>query len=237
MELKAIIREIKRSEQTGKIIRHDHSVTNMEFAIGVVLEIGKAKKSSFVIDEDNRWVYEQLIKWIQGDKTFECMDIESGNKMQGDLTKGIYLAGPTGSGKTWALDIMSKLSLIDDIRFFVNGQLTKLEYRSIRTDQICSEYSSGLSVDKYKKMPIICIHDICSASEPTESMYMGNRLKVMQSIIESRGDRQDLITLFTSNIPFDHPLFRERYTDRAVSRMHEMCNYLQLDGNDRRKIK
>lgn len=237
MELRQIIEELKRSEQSGKIYRNEYVVDDMNRALSIVEDIGKARDEKFSIDDENRWVYTQLVKWIQGDKSFECIDIDTGEKKKGNLTSGIYLAGPTGTGKTWALEIMSLLSKIDDVRFFRAGNMTKLTYKGVRTDQICSEFSSGQPIEKYKQAPIICFHDICSYSEPEESMFMGNRLKVMQSILESRGDRQDLITLFTSNVKFDNPMFRERYTDRVVSRLYEMCNYLELKGTDRRRMK
>ena len=69
-----------------------------------------------------------------------------------------------------------------------------------------------------------------------ESVYMGNRISVMKSILSARGDRQDLITIITSNLPVGHELFKKRYGDRVQSRMYEMCNYFELKGIDRRKI-
>ncbi|MBK3516689.1 P-loop NTPase family protein [Carboxylicivirga marina] len=234
--LKDIIKKIKDSEQSGKILRNEYVVDNINKALDVVEQIGKAKNKKFVIDDDNRWVYTQLIKWVQGDRSFECIDIETRQRKPGNLSAGIYLAGPTGTGKSWALEIMSLLSQIDDVRLFCAGKMTKLEFPSVRTNQVCNEFAQGQSIEKYNQMPIVCFQDLCSLSEPEESMYMGNRLKIMQSIIESRGDRQDLITLFSSNVKFDSPHFRDRYTDRVVSRMFEMCNYLELKGGDRRRI-
>ena len=72
-------------------------------------------------------------------------------------------------------------------------------------------------------------------SEAKETLYMGNRINVMQQIIESRGDRNFLVTLLSSNLPLTHQLLMEKYGGRVVSRLTEMCNYIELKGIDRRK--
>lgn len=230
-----LIQDITRRENPKKVRRISSApVHEIKNALKAVYAIGKTKSDQFTIDADNKWVFAQLTKWIQADPTFKCHDPKTMKEIDGDLTKGIYLAGPTGSGKSWALDIMSYFSKIDNIQVMCGGMVLDMEYQSIRTDKVCANYSNGQPIEKYKAIPIICFHDICSPTEPEESMYMGNRMKVMQSIIEARGDRQDLITLFSSNVPFTNPLFFERYGERAQSRLYEMCNYLQLDGDDRR---
>jgi hypothetical protein len=212
----------------------------MPKAVQFVTEIGKARNPKFMIDDDNRFVYEQLIKWMMGDEDFQCHQIDNPDHqnlsvIQGDLKKGIYLCGPTGTGKSWVLELINLLSDVDNIPVVIAGEQKRFKFKTIRTDDICREYSSTGDIYKYKQLPLLCLHDLCSDSEPETSLYMGNRLKVMQSILESRGDQQNLITLFSSNVPFNHPLFRERYSDRVVSRMYEMCNYFELRGKDRRK--
>lgn len=233
--MQKLIIDINRQENTKKVVRtRVEPVNNINNALAMVEAIGKTKSQRFVIDEENKWVFSQLTKWVQGDNTFESLNPKTLEKQKGDLTKGIYLAGSTGSGKSWALDIMSHFSKIDNIQVRCGASVVDMNYKTIRTDAICAEFRAGNSIEKYKAIPIVCFHDLASPSEPEESLFMGNRLKVMQSIIEARGDRQDLITLFTSNIPFDNALFYQRYGERCVSRMHEMCNYLQLQGTDRR---
>lgn len=230
-----LVADIERRENPRKVRRISSApVNDIKNALRAVYAIGKTKSPSFVIDSSNKWVLGQLTKWIQADPSFKCHDVNTIKEIDGVLTHGIYLAGPTGTGKSWALDIMSYFSKIDNIQVKAGGMVIDMEYKSIRTDKVCAEFANGNSIEKYKSMPIICFHDLCSPTEPEESMYMGNRLKVMQSIIEARGDRQDLITLFTSNVPFTSAMFYQRYGDRVVSRLHEMCNYLQLEGDDRR---
>ena len=61
---------------------------------------------------------------------------------------------------------------------------------------------------------------------------MGQRVKVMQTIIQERGDMRGVITLFTSNNPIDDPETEKLYGDRGVSRLKKMCNYFELIGED-----
>ena len=84
-------------------------------------------------------------------------------------------------------------------------------------------------------MPIICIQDL--GSEQMESLYMGNRENVIRRMIEYRGDRTDMLTLITSNLPMAHQKLEEKYGDRVVSRLNEMCNYLEIKGKDRRMLR
>lgn len=238
MELKEIIASIKKTEADNQVKRYQVNYT-MQSALNSVTEIGKAKKSCFQIDDENRFVYENLIMWLMGDPDFQCHDIEKdGNKpaVKGDLQKGIYLCGATGTGKSWALELINLLSEIDNIPAIMGGQQKRLKFKSFRTDDVCREFSSTGDIHRFKNYPVVCFHDLCSDSEPETSLYMGNRVNVMQSILESRGDQQNLITHISSNVPFNHALFRERYSDRVVSRMYEMCNYFELTGKDRRRL-
>lgn len=205
----------------------------MDLALQVVEAIGKRRNPKFVIDENNIFVFENLIRWVHADPAFECIDPTTKQVIPGRLESGIYIAGNTGTGKSWALDIMSAYSLIDNVGVNYGGTKRPLNWPSFRTDTICDEYSNTGIIEKYKKMPIIGIQDL--GAEQPESMYMGNRLKVMQQILEYRGDQTNVLTLITSNLPINHEIFIKRYEDRVSSRLNEMCNYYELKGNDRRK--
>ncbi len=210
---------------------------DMDLALKVIEALGRKLNAKFVIDQDNEFLYKNLIHWVHGDDSFMCHDpkaeMGTAKKIKGNLTAGIYISGPTGTGKTWALEILSEYTRIDGVKFRSGGLYQSLHFSSYRTDRICEEYSSEVPVDRFKHMPIVCFHDL--GAEQKESICMGNRLQVMRSILDSRGDRNDLITLITSNIPFMHQVFREQYGDTVMSRMYEMCNYFELNGKDRRK--
>jgi len=209
---------------------------DINFALRVVIEIGKNRESKFTIDKENEFVFTNLIRWVHADPEFQCLDLKTEKIEKGDLTKGIYIAGNTGTGKSMALEIISEYTKIEEITFKAGGIDKKLSFESNRTDDICAYYSKTGDLTKYKKNKIICFQDLGSDSEPLESLYMGNRLSVMQAILESRGDKSDQITLITSNLPLLHKSFLDKYHDRVVSRLFKKVNYFELKGIDRRKI-
>ena len=83
-------------------------------------------------------------------------------------------------------------------------------------------------------MLILGIHDM--GAEPHESLYMGNRMNVMRHLLEYRGDQSEQMTLITSNLPMNHNKLVDRYDERVMSRLNGMCNYLMLNGKDRRRL-
>jgi DNA replication protein DnaC len=233
MEISEIIKKITDNGVFLKVQRITYLPYKMEIALQVVEAIGKARNSKFTIDNENRFVFENLVRWVHADPEFKCIDPITKNVIPGRLDAGIYIAGNTGSGKSWALEIMSAYCLIDNVKVTLGGAKRVLNWPCLRTDTICDEYSGSGIIEKYKKMPVMAIQDL--GAEPIESMYMGNRLNVMQQILEYRGDQTNMITLITSNLPINHETFIKRYEDRVSSRLNEMCNYYELKGNDRRK--
>ena len=228
-----ILKKITDKGIFQKVTRIQYMPYKMEMALKVVEAIGRQRNPKFVIDENNRFVYENLIRWVHADPEFKCIDPTTRKIIPGRLDAGIYIAGNTGTGKTWALEIMSAYSIIDNVLVKFGETRRQLHWPCFRTDTICDEYSNSGVIERYKKMPIIGIQDL--GAEQSESMYMGNRLKVMQQILEYRGDQTSVLTLITSNLPINHESFIKRYEDRVSSRLTEMCNYFELTGHDRRK--
>lgn len=68
----------------------------MEIALAVAERIGKSIEPDFILTPDNKPVFMKLIQWMHGDPEFK-----------GYLKKGILLNGPTGTGKSVAMRIMS----------------------------------------------------------------------------------------------------------------------------------
>ena len=58
---------------------------------------------------------------------------------------------------------------------------------------------------------------------------------MLKQLIEHRGDRDDRITLITSNLRISSDTLKRDYGDRVQSRLVEMCNYFEIKGKDRRK--
>lgn len=229
-----VLNTIKQRGLFQSITRYPYLPYEMNLAFQFVEAIGKERTPRFLIDNENRFVYENMIRWVHGDDKMQCIDPETKQVKQGRLDAGIFIAGNAGTGKSWVLEIMSAYSLIDNVQISLGENRRCLYWGNIRTDSICDEYVETGTFEKYKKIAIVGLQDL--GSEPIESMHMGNRAKVIRQLIEYRGDITDLMTLITSNIPLNHKMMVDTYGDRVVSRLYQMCNYFELKGKDRRKI-
>lgn len=228
-----LLGKIKERGLFQAVTRFPYLPYDMNIALEVVEAIGKERNPRFVIDGENRFTYENLIRWVHADPEMKCLNPETKEVIAGRLDAGVYIAGNTGTGKSWALEIMAAYCLIDNVQVKMGDIQRCLHWGNIRTDSICDEYTTTGSFERLKKMAIVGIQDL--GAEPAESMYMGNRINVMRQILECRGDRTDQVTLITSNLPMSHKRLTDRYEDRVASRLREMCNYLEIKGRDRRK--
>ncbi|KAA6350927.1 hypothetical protein EZS27_001774 [termite gut metagenome] len=234
IDMPAIFDKINQRGLFRTITRYSYLPYNMNLAMQVVDAIGKKRNPKFQIDHENRFTYENLIRWIHADPEMKRLDPATKEVVSGRLDAGIYLAGNTGSGKSWTLEIMAAYCLIDNVQIALGETKRCLYWSNVRTGAVCDEYTATGSVERFKKMNIIGIQDL--GAEPPESMYMGNRINVMRQILEHRGDQTDQLTLITSNLPMNHKRLVDRYDDRVASRLNEMCNYFEITGTDRRKI-
>lgn len=232
--MSAILGRIKERGLFQSIIRYQYLPLDMELSLELVEGIGKDRNPKFQIDDENRFTYENLIRWCHCDTEMKCLDPETKRVIPGRLKSGIYIAGNTGSGKSWALEIMAAYSMVYNFQIQMGETKRCLYWGNVRTDTICDEYKMQGTFERFKNMSIIGIQDL--GAEPAESMYMGNRENVLRQILEYRGDRTDLITLITSNLPINHKRLVDRYEERVSSRLNEMCNYFEIKGKDRRKI-
>lgn len=230
IELNQILSKISLADPGNKKRSFAPEDWSMDTMLKAVKTIGLSYDSRFVLDKDNTSVYMNLIYWMMNDSRMEAIDPLTGKKIQGRLNKGIYLAGNTGSGKTVAMHILRKLYALNCYKSFEDKPLV---WNERRADEITDYFSSNGQMDDFKRVPLLSIQDL--GCEPQETVYMGNRVRVLQNLIEYRGDRRDFVTMVTSNIPMGHDDLRNRYGERATSRMMEMMNYLTLTGQDRRK--
>jgi len=207
---------------------------SMRKALQIFDALGKQRKSGFVIDSENRFLYENLLRWAHSDGEMQCLHPRTKQIIKADTTKGIFIAGGTGTGKTWALELLSSYCALHNIRVKKGEKIYMLSFPSVRADKICMDYMNQGSFDSFINSPILCVQDM--GDEPKESQYMGNREEVIKRLLSIRGDRRDRITLISSNIPLNHKLMTDTYGDRVVSRLEEMCNYFELVGKDRRRM-
>ena len=217
------------------ITRYVYADYDMQESLAIVEAIGKSRNPAFVIDDENRFTYENMIRWCHCDTKMQAIDPVTKKVIPGGLKKGIYIAGNTGTGKSWCLEVMAAYAMA--FGFVITlGETEKrmLYWENVRADDICEEYAANGTFQKFKTRNIYGIQDL--GSEPAESVYMGNRIEVLRQLLEYRGDRTDQVTLFTSNLPMNHKVLIDRYGDRVSSRLSAMCNYFEIRGKDRRKM-
>lgn len=194
----------------------------------LVTMIGRSLCPGFVIDEQNRFVYENVRKWCDGDPDFLALDPQTSKTVKGDLRKGLYIAGNAGSGKTLCTRVFAKYACYFGLKFAAGDGEQRLGWRNFFSSEICESYAHTGDVNALISIPSLCIQDV--GSEPLETLYMGNKKTVIGYILQMRGERPDLITVITSN----NRIRENIYGDRVTSRLYAMCNYYELKGKDRR---
>ena len=203
-------------------------------SLRLVEAIGKQRNPRFVIDDENRFTYENIVKWLHCDPTMKAIHPETKKEVPGDMCRGIYIAGNTGSGKSWCMEVMLAYADLFNFKIKYAGDESRIWWRIARADEIVARYVETTSIGEYKRMKLLCIQDF--GAEQLEAASMGNRMNVLRTLLEYRGDRSDCLTMITSNYSLKNPTLTESYGERVSSRLNEMCNYFEIKGRDRRKM-
>lgn len=188
----------------------------------------KSKHPDFVIDNNNKEIFEMLCLYFSGDAAFD---------LQGDgfsLKKGIMLYGPVGCGKT----SLMKMFAINSFRPF-----SVIACRSV-ADAYQQEGAGALTkyADLHPVFPDLnfgiaeigrCFDDL--GTEENKKNF-GNQVNVMQDVFYKIYDA-GLIGQFhlTTNLTANE--IEESYGNRIRSRMREMFNVITFSNEspDRRK--
>lgn len=233
MEIEKVVENITKTRNLYKIERFVYSVPDSD-VMQIVKGIGNhVCGGHFVIDDNNRDVYRNTINWLLG-KPFVAINPQTGEQIVGNHSKGLFIAGNTGSGKSMFLTILAAVSSYFRVEYEYGRENRALQWCDHRADELCNQFilSGADIVVESKRANVLCLNDI--GSEPTEQMYMGNRVNIIRQILEARGDQNGQFTLITSNYPMLHQQLAAQYGDRVISRLQGMCNYFVLSGKDRR---
>ena len=151
-------------------------------------------------------------------------DEVTANQFGLDLTKGILLSGPVGSGKTSLMTIMKYITQKEN-KFYMRTCRDK-SFEFIKEGyEIIHKYSRGsYSQSEYKNY---CFDDLGVESN---LKYYGNECNVMAEIILSRYDlfiSRKVITHITTNLSASE--IETMYGNRVRSRLRAMLNLIAFD--------
>jgi len=193
----------------------------MEVALFVVERIGRSLDPGFVMTPEVQAVYIKLIQYFHADPEFP-----------GELEKGLMLMGPTGTGKTLAMQVMAIYRQIDNTAFIFNRKVCKMNFEVVDVNHVINSYISNFydGILVYLTRYIVCLDDVGSESEYAK--HFGNKIDVISYILTERYSKR-LLTFATSNFPLK--TLEEKYDDRIISRMYALFNFITMKGNDFRK--
>ena len=180
---------------------------------------------TLVWESDSEEIFKKIVRYFIGDSSGVY-----------DLSKGIYLFGGFGLGKTLLMHTFQEFTkLVEDRLKKADVYFTKRSFKFNPCKDIAMEIQRTAKTDSLNQYmtEIRCFDDL--GNEDEKKIY-GNDVNSMAEILLARYNRYQSggeITHVTSNVA-PHEC-SEVYGDRVGSRMFEMFNHVYLDGSDKRK--
>ena len=169
-----------------------------------------------IIDSDYPIIYKLIAYFLKDEPTCHQYGI--------DLTKGILLAGPIGSGKTALMNLMKYLTPTE-YKFYIKP-CRDISFEFIQDGyQTIHKYSIGKLYHSEAKL--ICFDDL---GVENNLKYFGNECNVMAEILLSRYDlfvSKKIVTHITTNLSASE--IEAIYGNRVRSRLRAMFNLIAFD--------
>lgn len=199
-----------------------------------------AKESiPFIIDEASEPMFEVMLSYVLGDEDVFLKTIDQYklgiDKLSYSINKGIAIVGSYGVGKSVLMGLFSRNQ--QQSYKVINARYVAESYKdSGNIDQFVTDapLAAGDVVHFMQRSLGLCIDDIGAEDEKNN---FGNKLNVIQDLIEKRYDKKNFGKNFHMTTNLGGKELREFYGHRVASRMHEMFNFFLYKGNDRRKVK
>lgn len=152
--------------------------------------------------------------------------------LEADRQKGIFIAGPTGTGKTTFCKILFSTLSNSVLKFAYSDKV--YQFNTIYTTELLINKEYMKTGDfQYMQRSSLLIDDIGQSKEVS---YMGNKLDPIREIITERYDNlKYTFTSFTSNYPINHRSLVDQYGERVADRIQAMCNYYIINSKNFRK--
>lgn len=186
------------------------------------------KDFRFVIDSYNKKVLDFFYAYM-------VQDLETLQKLKGNVEKGILIQGTNGSGKSFLFETLDKIYIEHKVQHwrihFNEAIILPEKYRRyISNPQIAS---NDLDFYEYYSKGAILIDDL---GAEIKLKHFGNEVEIVDQLIQLRYNifkKKNLKTFVTTNLSLED--IKRRYGLRSYDRIFEMFNILQLNGPTRRK--
>jgi len=201
-------------------IKNGQRIFNFKSTLLYIQQLGQKKYgSNFKIYREDVLTLHRLIIYIIHEE-------EQCKKHNIDLTKGILLTGPIGSGKTTIMHLLKFLALDEDKYIIKSSRDIALEYQKEGVDII----------QRYGKKPNNLFIDDLGIEN--NSKFYGNECNTIAEILLQRYElltHQNIITHATTNLNANE--LEELYGNRVRSRLRKMFNLISFPSNgaDKRK--
>jgi DNA replication protein DnaC len=149
------------------------------------------------------------------------------------MNKGLIIAGNTGAGKTVLFRAWDECRKIGAISRYFDSFI----FHTTRDIAFAYEKEGAKALGKWTEdsirwngttmIPVHCLFDDLGCEDAV--MHFGNRKETMESIICERYDKWvkfGVKSHFTTNL--DRRQIADKYGERALSRLIEMCNWVYL---------
>ncbi|GHT68652.1 hypothetical protein AGMMS50239_34160 [Bacteroidia bacterium] len=193
---------------------YNEYITLLAQSADIILE-WRRENSTFVIDNKNEPVIEQLYLYLRIDGRFS-----------GDMQKGIMLVGKYGSGKTLIMQAM--VEMYNTVIHTLHIQCPLLKF--IKSSELL-EILKEKPVKSFSRLPLV-IDEF--GREPKQVMNFG---KLRSPVIELLCERYDngTWTHGTSNFTLETLSSENQYGKMTGDRIKSMFNFIELKGESRRK--
>lgn len=183
----------------------------------------KSVNRVFTIDQNNKNYLNLLCKYFANDQTFETFH-------EGELRKGLFFYGNTGTGKTTSLQIIQNISKKYNIKplwfpIIEAGKVVEQFNTEKNKDYVVIKYSSGK-----------ILFDDLGAENEANNIFIYGKEDIFVRILENRYNdyvTKGIKTHITSNLTIED--IKDRYGSRVEDRLVQMCNFIEAPGDTRRK--
>lgn len=145
---------------------------------------------------------------------------------------GLLLMGQVGTGKTTIAEVLQRMCAVAMGRhegIFHPGEAEAYTLYIRTARQIVAGSCSRRDFEALMRKPMLAIDDL--GTEPLDSCSFGNYSQPLVELLDYRYSRR-LMTVITTNLP--PSILSERYGDRTVDRLREMCHVVAVIGESYR---